>query len=361
MLSHSNEVSIDHSLLKQDKSRGSQLNYHHRFSNLRTIPVESSQAQTRIKTEYIEEQCRSIISTNQSPDVPFEHSINPYRGCEHGCIYCFARPSHAYWDLSPGLDFETNIIYKSNAVAELKKKLNNPNYQCKPIALGVNTDAYQPIEEKLQLTRALLEVLLEFRHPVHLLTKSNLVLRDLDIIKELNAHNLISVGISITTLNNHLKTIMEPRAASPKSRLKIMKELSDIKVPVHALIAPIIPGINDHEIEKIVRAVKANGVENISYIMLRLPHELKTIFTDWLELHFPYRKDKVLSYIRDLRGGQLNKSEFGKRMTGCGIFSQIFNARFKLACKKFSMNKEGKDHLSTEHFRNELPTQLPLI
>lgn len=344
-----------------DKSRGAQTNYLHRFSGLQSVPLDQQSFSEAKPTTLIQEQCRSIISTNSSPDVPFDYSINPYRGCEHGCIYCFARPSHAFWDYSPGLDFETQIIYKENAVEQLRKTLSKPGYQCKPIALGVNTDAYQPAEEKLQLTRQLLEVLLEYKHPVSLLTKSKLVLRDLDILQELNKHNLVSVGVSLTTLDNRLKAAMEPRTASPKARLKVMETLIENDIPVSALLAPVIPGINDGEIESIVKAVKSQGVNQIQYIMLRLPHELTDIFSDWLEQHYPYRKEKVLNYIRDLRGGKLNSSQFNNRMSGEGIFAKIFKSRFNLACKKNGMNTQGKLSLNTAMFDKMQPSQLKLI
>ncbi len=344
-----------------DKSRGAQANYLHRFSELQSVPLEQQSFAEATPTTLHPEQCRSIISTNQSPDVPFDYSINPYRGCEHGCIYCFARPSHAYWDYSPGLDFETQIIYKENAVEQLRKTLSKPGYQCKPIALGVNTDAYQPAEESLQLTRQLLEVLLEYKHPVSLLTKSKLILRDLDILQELHKHGLVSVGVSITTLDNRLKAAMEPRTASPKARLKVMHTLVENNIPVSALLAPVIPGINDGEIESIVKAVKSQGVNQIQYIMLRLPHELTDIFSDWLEQHYPYRKEKVLNYIRDLRGGKLNSNQFNNRMSGEGIFAKIFKSRFNLACKKNGMNTRDHQSLNTKLFDNRLPSQLRLI
>ncbi len=346
------------------KGRGAAKNYSHRFSKLKTLKVEELQADlfgSPPTTDWIAEQSKSIISYNQSPDVPFDRSINPYRGCEHGCVYCFARPSHAYWDYNPGLDFETKIIYKPNAIALLEKELEKPGYQCQPIALGVNTDAYQPIEEKLELTRSILKTLLKYKHPVSILTKSKLILRDLDLLKELNHYGLVSVGVSITTLDNRLKTLMEPRAASANARLKVMQTLTENNIPTRALVAPVIPALNDSEIESIVKQVSAAGVKQASYIMLRLPWELKQVFSDWLEQHYPYKKDKVLSYLTEMRNGKLNQTEFGKRMTGDGIFAQIIRSRFKLACKRFGVNAVAERKLNTELFDAGHPTQLSLI
>ncbi|PWK42184.1 PA0069 family radical SAM protein [Pleionea mediterranea] len=313
------------------------------------------------KTVYIKETCKSIINYNQSPDIPFDRSVNIYRGCEHGCIYCFARPTHSYLDLSPGLDFETKIIYKHNAIEQLKKELESPRYQCKPIALGINTDAYQPIDEQLKLTRQALQVCLEYKQPVSLLTKSKLVLRDLDILQDLSKENLVSVGVSLTSLNNRLKTIMEPRTASAKARLNVMKQLTDNGIATTAMIAPIIPAINDKEIERLLDAVHQQGVEQAGYVLLRLPYELKTLFSDWLEQHFPYRKQKVLNYLYDMRNGQLNNSEFGTRMTGSGIFANLFKIRFQVACRKFQINMSKPQPLNCDLFKNHQPAQLALL
>lgn len=325
------------------------------------LMVESVDSAETPKTVYIKETCKSIINYNQSPDIPFDRSINIYRGCEHGCIYCFARPTHSYLDLSPGLDFETKIIYKQNAIEQLKKELASPRYRCKPIALGINTDAYQPIDEQLKLTRKALQMFLEYKQPVSLLTKSKLVLRDLDILQDLSANNLVSVGISLTSLNNRLKTIMEPRTASAKARLTVMKQLREKGIATTAMIAPIIPAINDKEIESLLNAVHQQGVEQAGYVLLRLPYELKTLFTEWLEQHFPYRKQKVLNYLYDLRDGQLNNSEFGTRMTGSGIFANLFKIRFQVACRKFNINQAERQPLNCNLFDNQQPSQLSLL
>jgi DNA repair photolyase len=349
---------------KAIKGRGSSQNYAHRFLKHQLIPSSESLLEEFSKplhTEWIEETSKSIISYNQSPDVPFDRSINPYRGCEHGCIYCFARPSHAYWDLNPGLDFETKIVYKTNAVEKLEQELSKPNYQCQPIALGVNTDAYQPIEQQLEITRELLKVLLKYKHPVSILTKSKLILRDLDLLDALNQYGLVSVGVSITTLNNRLKSLMEPRAASANARLNVMETLVQHNIPTRAMIAPIIPAINDGEIEAIVKRISDAGVKQASYIMLRLPWELKQIFTDWLEQHFPYKKNKVLNFLTDIRSGSLNQSAFGKRMTGDGVFAQLFKSRFQVACRRYGVNQVKEQKLNTDFFDNGQPQQLSLL
>ncbi|MET1257243.1 PA0069 family radical SAM protein [Aliikangiella maris] len=352
---------------KVNKSRATIENIDHRFSRLTKIPITDNwwheNDQSSDITELIKERSKSIISVNQSPDVPFEQSINPYRGCEHGCVYCYARPSHAYWDLSPGYDFESKIIYKENAVELLEKKLRSRSYQCKPITIGANTDAYQPIEKKLRLTRSLLETLLKYNHPVHLITKGQGIIRDLDILALLAQNNLVSVGISLTTLDNSLKTILEPRAASPSTRLSIISKLSDCGVPVSVLVAPIIPAINDCEIESILTAAKENGAKNAAYIMLRLPHEVQTIFIRWLERHYPLRKQKVLNYLNELRKGQLNSNQFGSRMTGEGIFADTIKQRFELSCKKLRLihTREAPSQLNTELFSKGNDQQLKLF
>ncbi|WMS88017.1 PA0069 family radical SAM protein [Pleionea litopenaei] len=312
-------------------------------------------------TEFIEEHCKTIISTNQSPDVPFERSINPYRGCEHGCVYCFARPSHAYLDYSPGLDFETKIVFRANAVEQLAREFEKQNYTVKPIALGMNTDAYQPIERDKQITRQLLQLCLDYKHPVTLLTKSNLVLRDLDILQELAKFNLVHVGVSITTLDHRLKNSLEPRASSGSVRLKILEKLVQNRIPCFAMIAPIIPALNDCEIEKLLQAIAATGTRHANYIMLRLPYELKDIFSDWLTDNYPYKKTKVLAYLKDIRDGSLNQSSFGERMRGSGALAQIISARFKLACKSLNLNEVPQPSLNCNAFTTKQPQQLRLI
>ena len=285
-------------------------------------------------TEVRIERARTAITRNQSPDVGFDRSINPYRGCEHGCIYCFARPSHAYWDLSPGLDFETRLIARTNLAERLEEELSRPGYVPQPIALGVNTDAYQPLEREQRLTRQALEVLLRYRHPVHLITKGSLILRDLDLLVPLAEQRLVSVAVSLTTLDDELKRIMEPRAASPGARLRVLRDLHAAGVPVSVMCAPMIPMINDHELEALLEAARGAGARSAGYVLLRLPHELADLFEAWLAEHFPARAEHVLSLVRQSRGGQRNDSRFGTRMRGEGVFAELLAQRFRLACRR---------------------------
>lgn len=277
------------------------------------------------------ERARSIISRNQSPDVGFSQSVNPYRGCEHGCVYCFARPSHAYLDLSPGLDFETRLYAKTNAVELLRAELARPRYACSPIALGVNTDAYQPLERRQRLTRGLLEVLAEARHPVHLITKNALVLRDLDLLAPMAEQGLVQVALSVTTLDNRLAARMEPRASAPHARLKAIAGLHEAGVPVSVMVAPVIPAITDGELEAILAAAREAGAADASYVLLRLPHELKEVWREWLAQHYPDRAAHVMSLVAQMRGGRDYDSAFGSRMRGEGPFAQLLAARFAKA------------------------------
>jgi len=289
-------------------------------------------------------QAGRVISTNNSPDVPFDQSINPYQGCEHGCVYCYARTSHSYLDLSPGLDFETQIFYKPNAATQLQKEWEKKSYECKPITIGANTDPYQPAEKTLEITRQLLEQFVEHRHPVNIITKSNLITRDLDLLADLAADNLCSVAISIPTMDDDLKRIMEPRIPSAVSRLKAMKLLSDYGVPVSALLAPIIPAINDNEIESILEAVAVAGANQAHYIFLRLPHELLEIFSDWLQAHFPDRKEHVLSLVRQASGGRSYDARFGVRQTGRGAYAKMLASRFRAASRKHGLEVDSYQH-----------------
>ena len=285
-----------------------------------------------------------IISTNNSPDVPFDQSINPYQGCEHGCVYCYARPSHSYLDLSPGLDFETQIFYKPNAVTQLLGEWEKRKYECKPITIGANTDPYQPAEKNLEITRQLLEVFLEYRHPVTLITKSNLISRDVDLLARLAELNLCSVAISLPTMSDELKRAMEPRVPSANARLKAMDLLSRNGIPVSSLVAPIIPAINDNEIESILEAVASTGADRAHYIFLRLPHELVDVFTAWLEAHFPDRKDHVLSLVRQASGGRDYDARFGARQTGRGAYADMLASRFRTASKKLGLASGEYQH-----------------
>ncbi len=291
----------------------------------------------RLQTKIRPDAARSVITRNQSPDIPFDRSINPYRGCEHGCVYCFARPSHAFLDLSPGLDFETRIFFKEHAAALLEKELRKPKYKCAPMALGVNTDCYQPAERDLKITRSILEVLETFNHPVSIITKSAGILRDLDILTRMAERNLVHVMLSVTTLDSELARKMEPRAATPERRLKTMKALNAAGVPTGVLASPMIPGLNDSELEKILAACADAGAVQAGYIFLRLPYELKEMFETWLKEHYPDRERHVLSLIRQSRSGELNGSEFGKKFIGEGPYAEIIRQRFHVARKKLGL------------------------
>jgi DNA repair photolyase len=324
--------------MRYSKGRGALSNRDSRFAGTYSEFDQGTQLDT-VATEIIAERAKSIISSNRSPDIPFEQSINPYRGCEHGCIYCYARPSHAYMDLSPGLDFETRLFYKDNAVELLRDTISKPTYVCKPIALGSNTDPYQPIEKRYQLTRQLLQLLAEYRHPVMLVTKGVLIERDIDLLADMARHRLVSVMISVTTLDDELKRNMEPRAASPAARLRVIKSLSAAGVPVGALVSPVIPRINDHELEAILAAVHAAGVGSANYMFLRLPLELQQLFDEWLQQHYPERAQTVMSLVRQIRGGKLNDPRFGSRMRGEGVFAQLLQQRFHFACRKLGLSQ----------------------
>lgn len=293
---------------------------------------------------------RSIISRNRSPDVPFDQSINPYKGCEHGCIYCFARPTHAYLGLSPGLDFETVLFHKPDAPALLDRELRAKSYRVSPIALGANTDPYQPVERDLGLTRRILEVLDAFNHPVGIVTKSALVLRDLDILARMAARNLAHVCVSITTLDRDLARTLEPRAATPPRRLETIRRLSDAGVPVAVLASPMIPALNDHELESILETAAAAGASGANIILVRLPLEIAPLFEEWLRAHVPNRADRVLNLIRQCRGGELYKAGFGRRMSGEGPYAALLSKRFALACARLGLG--GRWHgFDTAAFR----------
>src|SRR6202030_516783 len=277
------------------------------------------------------DRARSVITTNDSPDVGFDQSINPYRGCSHGCIYCFARPTHSYLGLSPGLDFETKLFYKADAVKLLEAELAKPKYVCKTIALGINTDGYQPLEKRLEVTRGILGVLARCRHPVTIVTKSALIVRDLDLLADLAKDRLVSVMLSITSLSPEIKRTLEPRTASPQARLRVIQQLSEAGVPVGVLVAPVIPAITDHEMEDILSAAKSPGATRAGYVLLRLPHELKILFREWLAEHYPDRAKHVMSLINQARGGKDYQAEFGTRMVGTGVFAQLLRKRFEVA------------------------------
>lgn len=304
----------------------------------------------RAETLLIADRPRRAISRNDSPDVPFEQSVNPYQGCEHGCIYCFARPSHAYWNLGAGLDFETQIFHKPGLAQRLAEELEAPGYVCKPINLGANTDPYQPAEREHRTTRALLEVLLAHRHPVTVVTKGALVLRDLDLLAALAQRRLGSVAVSLTTLDDDLKRVLEPRAAAPRSRLRVIRELTAAGVPVTVLLAPVIPALNDHELEALVGAAAEAGASNGAFMLLRLPHELGALFEQWLREHYPQRADRVLNLIREIRGGRLNDPRFGHRMRGAGPYAELLSARFAAACRRSGLGSGRGPELDCSQF-----------
>ena len=285
----------------------------------------------RPRTTLTEERARTIVSHNQSPDVGFSQSINPYRGCEHGCVYCFARPSHAFLELSPGLDFETKLFAKTNAVERLRAELAKPGHVPSPIALGINTDGWQPIERDYRLTRELLQVLSDAHHPVHIVTKSALVVRDLDLLSDMARRRLVEVHLSVTSLDNRLSAKLEPRAAAPHARLKTIRALADAGVPTGVLVAPVIPMITDMDLERILEACRDAGARSAGYVLLRLPHELKDIWREWLQLHFPERAAHVMSLVNQMRGGKDYESGFGTRMRGTGPFAQLVEQRFRKA------------------------------
>jgi DNA repair photolyase len=297
---------------------------------------------------------RKIITRNTSPDISFDRSINPYRGCEHGCVYCFARPTHAYLGLSSGLDFESKLFVKPDAPALLEKELSAPGYEPRTIAIGTNTDPYQPVERKHQVMRGILEVLERAGHPVGIVTKSSLVLRDLDILARLAERNLVRGALSVTTLDAKLARTMEPRAATPSRRLEALRQLSAAGVPTSVMVAPIIPAINDADIERILDAASVAGVQGAGYVLLRLPLEVRDLFVEWLNAHYPDRAAHVMKLIRDMRGGKDYDSTFGERMKGTGPYAWMVGRRFETACERLGLNRH-KTPLTTAHFRSPRP------
>jgi DNA repair photolyase len=338
------------------KGRGAGSNPGNRFDSLKVEQIDDGwyreETPDSLAETVLPDRARGIISTNDSPDVGFEQSINPYRGCSHGCVYCFARPSHAFLGLSPGLDFETKLFYKADAARILEEELGKPRYVCKPIALGINTDGYQPLERKLEVTRSVLAVLARCRHPVTIVTKSALVLRDLDLLQDLARDRLVSVMVSITSLTDDIKRTLEPRTASPRARLRVIEELSRAGIPVGVLVAPVIPAITDHELEEILAAAAEAGASSAGYVLLRLPHELKIIFREWLQDHYPDRAAHVISLINQARGGKDYDSQFGVRMRGTGPYALLLRARFELAKRKLGLPPAAERYdLDTSKFR----------
>jgi DNA repair photolyase len=341
--------------LRLQKGRGAVSNPGGRFEGRRAVATDDGwgileELPAAAKTVLTPDRPRTAITRNTSPDVPFEHSVNPYQGCEHGCIYCFARPSHSYWSLGPGIDFETRIFHKPGLAELLDRELSSPRYVCKPINLGSNTDPYQPAERHLRSTRAILEVLQSHRHPVTIVTKGSLVLRDLDILAPMARDRLASVAVSLTTLDDDLKRVLEPRAASPAARLKVIEALSEAGVPVCVLLAPMIPALNDQEVEKLVEAAAGAGARSAAYMLLRLPHELRTLFEEWLAQHFPQRAGRVLGLLQEMRGGRLNDPRFGHRMTGQGAYARLLSQRFAAACRRNALDESRNEALDSSQF-----------
>lgn len=326
-----------------------------------------SSAAARPRTHILVDATRTALTRNSSPDIPFDRSINPYRGCEHGCVYCFARPTHAYLGLSPGLDFETRILAKPDAPRLLAKELSRRAYRCRPIALGTNTDPYQPMERRLGITRGILEVLSAFNHPVSIVTKSDAVLADRELLADMAARRLAKVYLSVTTLDNELARKLEPRAAAPAKRLAAVRALRDAGIPAGVMVAPVIPALTDAEMETILAAAADAGATEAGYILLRLPLEVKDLFTEWLHAHYPDRARKVLSLVRDTRGGQLNDAAFGRRMRGNGPYAALIAARFEVAVRRLGLAhekaREGMTGLDTSRFAPPTapPRQLALF
>lgn len=338
--------------LVQLRGRGTAQNPRNRFVSAEFVadPEAYDPDEPGPRTQFLRDHTRNIISRNDSPDIPFDASVNPYRGCEHGCVYCFARPTHEYLGYSSGLDFETKILVKHDAAELLRKELLAARWVPRPIALSGVTDPYQPVERRLKITRGVLEVLAEFRNPVAVVTKNHLVTRDADLLAELASHNAAVVNLSVTTLDAELQRTMEPRAATPARRLDAIRTLSEVGIPVRVLIAPVIPGLTDHEMPAIAAAAAEAGAVAASYVPLRLPFALKELFEGWLQTHVPDRADKVLNRIRDMRGGKLYDAQFGTRMTGEGIFAVQMQALFNTACRKAGLTRDFPT-LSTEAFR----------
>jgi len=333
------------------KLRGALSQIQGRFQSEARAPFDDgwaseAPAEPAFQTTVTEERARSIIARNDSPDIAFEQSINPYRGCEHGCIYCYARPSHAYLELSPGLDFETKLFAKTNAVGLLKDELSKPGYRAKPMAFGTNTDCYQPIERRYQLMRGLLEVLAACEHPLTIVTKSALIERDIDLLAPMAKKNLVKAFLSIATLDHRLARSLEPRAASPQRRVDAMRALAAAGIPCGVMVAPLIPALSDRSLEEVLEAAAAAGATMAGWILLRLPNEVRPLFKEWLAVHQPRRADHVISIIRQSRGGRENDPRFGSRMTGSGNFVDLIGKRFNLACRRLGLNSDD-NHMAT--------------
>lgn len=335
--------------------RGAVSNPAHRFETLERETVDDGWARDEEvpgapDTQVIEQQARTALTRNDSPDIPFDRSVNPYQGCEHGCVYCYARPSHAYHGLSPGLDFETRIIARPNIAARLREELSQPGYRPAPVALGANTDPWQPVERHLGITRQVLEVLAEARHPLTLVTKSSLVERDLGLLAEMARDGLVHAAVSVCTLDAELARRLEPRAASPARRLKTLERLAGAGIPCAVLAAPVIPGLTDRDLEKVLEAAHDAGARSAGYVLLRLPHELKQVFRDWLEAHHPLAAGHVMSLLRQMREGRENSPAFGLRQRGTGVFADLLAQRFRVARRRLGLDA-GLPPLELARFR----------
>jgi DNA repair photolyase len=337
------------------KGRGATLNPDGRFEGLARSAFDdgwerADEEPTRPKTTVHEIKARSIIAHNDSPDVPFRQSINPYQGCEHGCIYCYARPTHSYYGLSPGLDFETKLFAKVNASDKLREELSKPGYGCELISLGANTDPYQPVEREFRITRGILEVLASFRHPVGIVTKSALIERDIDILGPMAGQRLAHAFVSVTTLDHDLARRLEPRAAAPRRRIEAIRRLSDAGIPTGVLVAPMIPFLTDPQMESVLEVAHEAGARSAGYVLLRLPFEVKDLFKDWLQKHFPLKADHVMSLVRQSRDGKENDPNFGSRMRGSGFIAEMIAKRFQLACDRLGYNRDRDLKLDTSLF-----------
>ncbi len=337
---------------KKIRGRGTAENPSNRFEKLHLEPDPELEPEEQIspRTQLFHDLSSSILTHNESPDVGFETSLNPYRGCEHGCIYCFARPTHEYLGFSLGLDFETKIMVKENAPELLRKELSSPKWKPHLVVMSGVTDCYQPIERKLKITRGCLEVFCEFRNPVSIITKNHLVTRDLDLLQELARHNAVSVNVSVTTLDADLARVMEPRTSLPVRRLAAIRELSRAGIPVNVMVAPVVPALTDHEMFSILQHSAEAGAQSAGYVVMRLPYAVKELFEQWLIAHFPEKKEKVLARIRSLRDGKLNDANWGSRMKGQGIFAEQIARNFEVAARKTGLDK-NRIELSTAAFK----------
>ena len=337
------------------RGRGAGFNPPNRYETIRRDPffdgweapagpedAEAGPPAAAVPTTVTVDATRTVIARNESPDVGFDRSINPYRGCEHGCVYCYARPTHAWLGLSPGVDFETRLFAKPDAAALLRQELARPSYRCAPIAMGTNTDPYQPVERERRITREILKVLADCNHPVTIVTKSALIERDIDILAPMAERSLAAAALSVTTLERTIARAMEPRAAAPARRLAAIRSLAEAGIPVRVMVAPVVPGITDHEMEAILEAARDAGASLASWILLRLPGEVKDLFADWLDTHYPAKRNKVLNTIRALRDGKLNNPEWGERMVGKGAFGKALDVRFAMAIRRLGLKREGR-------------------